>query len=161
MMGSIAAHLNPKSGICAIPCTGLGIAHAVTMSIRTTLAENFEALRGKYRDRYRLPDIARAGGPANGTLGRILAKQAGATIDTLERLAEVYDCEPWQLLVPEMNPDKMPQLGGGWPFANITPEQFATLPERVRVEVEERLAGAYLIHQRQKKPPASNGTTGP
>lgn len=76
------------------------------MKIRDVLAENFAALRAKNRALSRLPDIVKAGGGTNGTLGRIPLKTTGVSIDALEPLARVYGIEPWQLLAEGLGADK-------------------------------------------------------
>lgn len=52
--------------------------------------------------------IVAAGGAANGQLGRVRNAEDNVGIDILDRLAEVFGMEPWQLLHP--NPDQIPNL---------------------------------------------------
>lgn len=78
------------------------------MKIRDVLADNFAALRAKHRALSRLPDIVKAGGGTNGTLGRIPLKRTGVSIDALEPLAHVYGVEPWQLIAENLGADKVP-----------------------------------------------------
>ena len=78
------------------------------MGIRDVLADNFAALRAKHRALSRLPDIVKAGGGTNGTLGRIPLKETGVSIDVLEPLARAYGVEPWQLVCENLGSDKAP-----------------------------------------------------
>ena len=43
-------------------------------------------------------------------MNRIAGEKHAATVDTLDLLAERIGCQPWQLLVPNMDPDNLPML---------------------------------------------------
>ena len=43
-------------------------------------------------------------------IDRILKAQHAATVDTLDLIAEKIGCQPWQLLVPGMDPHNLPML---------------------------------------------------
>lgn len=130
------------------------------MSIRDVLAENFESLRNAGKRLYSLPDITKAGGGSNGTLGRILKKDSGATIDTVEQLARTYRLETWQLLVPGLDPKAPPVIqgkAGEWPFVHFSRHDYDTyLTEQERKDTEALLLGKITMakHAAQKK----NGT---
>lgn len=110
MIGSIAANCNPDFGIAQFPTMGVGLCHDSQMDrqAREVLAENLSALM---RDRPRLDTfkkIVAAGVPSNGTLDRIRRKKAGCSVDQLDALADVFDLEPWQLLIPGLQPNNPP-----------------------------------------------------
>lgn len=81
-------------------------------SPRDILADNLRRLRDARPHLDTLPKIAAAGGPSNGTLDRIQRRAAGASIDTLERLAAVFELEPWQLLIDGLEPNNPPLVRG-------------------------------------------------
>lgn len=47
------------------------------------------------------PIIYQKTGVSVGTISRIKNKGVGTGIDTVERLAEVFGCEAWELLIPD------------------------------------------------------------
>lgn len=64
-------------------------------------------------------------GFANGTAQRILDSETALGSDTLERLADGLGVHAWQLLVPDLDPEKLPKLEPlpfRWPFRQIDPE---------------------------------------
>jgi hypothetical protein len=124
------------------------------MSSRDTLAANFKKLRAASPGLSRLPDITKAGGGSNGTLGRIASKETGATIDTVEQLAAVYGLEAWQMLVPtlEAHPgaNGRPVVTGlpDWPFALVDRARYEALSPEQRGHVQANLLG--LIKEAEK-----------
>ncbi len=79
---------------------------------REILAANLQRLMEARPHLNTLPRIAAAGGPSNGTLDRIRRCQAGASIDQLEKLARVFELEPWQLLIDGLEPNNPPLVRG-------------------------------------------------
>jgi hypothetical protein len=65
------------------------------------VAENVKRCMQESRDYNSGPAIYRKTGVSVGTLSRILNKEVATGIDTLERLAEVFECEPWELMIPD------------------------------------------------------------
>lgn len=103
--GSFKAFLNAhcwESGIGKLPC----------MSTRDVLAENLKALMAERADRSTLAKIIEAsrGRLSNGKLGRIRSASHATDVDALGDLAKVFGMEPWQLLVPNLNPKALPRL---------------------------------------------------
>lgn len=43
-------------------------------------------------------------------MSRIIGEEHAATVDTLDLIAERIGCQPWQLLVPNMDPGNLPML---------------------------------------------------
>ncbi len=68
--------------------------------------------------------ISRDGGPVRGKVSkwakdnglqqkqidRLIKKEVSATVDTLDEIAAAIGCQPWQLLVPNMQIDQLPML---------------------------------------------------
>lgn len=142
----MGAHINPVFGILQIPRLGLGIGHTFQMTSRDTLAANFKKLRAATPGLSRLPDITKAGGGSNGTLGRIASMESGATIDTVEQLAAVYGLEAWQMLVPTLEAKQGPNgktvISGlpNWPFTRVDQSRYEKLDAEQRAFVQGKLA---------------------
>jgi transcriptional regulator with XRE-family HTH domain len=77
---------------------------------RQVLANNLKALMASHRNLDNFKKIVAAGGPSNGTLDRIRRMDASATVDTLDSLAKVFGIDPWQLMVPGLDPTNPPLL---------------------------------------------------
>lgn len=80
------------------------------MRPRDTLAANLRRLMEANPKLSTLPAIAAAGGPSNGTLDRARRAEAAIRLDELGRIAQVFGVEPWMLLVPDLNPARLPRL---------------------------------------------------
>lgn len=82
------------------------------MRPRDVLAANLNALMAARPDLSRLQDITAAsdGKLTNGTLDRVRRAEVALTLDKLADLAEVFDVQPWQLLVEGFDPHAIPQL---------------------------------------------------
>ena len=103
---------NPFSGIGASPVTGWRVAHSPAMA-RDILAANLKALMAAHPRLNTLTKITAAGGPPNGVLDRIRRADSACRIDSLTQLARVFGLEPWQILVPGLDPHRLPQLEMG------------------------------------------------
>lgn len=81
-------------------------------SLRKTLAENVEKLRAmRQRDtRASVRAFAAGAGLQPMKVGRVLSEKAGATVETVQQLADAFTLQPWQLLVPDFDPLKPPRL---------------------------------------------------
>jgi hypothetical protein len=77
---------------------------------RDVLAANLVRLMKAHPDLSSFPAITERGGGANGTLDRIRRKESATSIDNLAPLASVFGLEPWQLLVPDLDPAAPPQI---------------------------------------------------
>ena len=77
---------------------------------RDILAANLKALMAAHPDLDTLPKITKKGGPPNGTLDRMRRADAACRIDALAQVAHVFGLQPWQLLVPGLDPHAPPQL---------------------------------------------------
>lgn len=134
----------PNGGSVAIPRYGSRVlADFRDMRPRDILRKNFLALRRATPALNRLPDITKAGGGANGTLGRIQKADVAVGVDYLEPLARTFGIEPWQLLHPclTVEPDKSakPKVSvevPAWPFSSELASAIGALggPQRARLE---------------------------
>jgi hypothetical protein len=124
----------PEIGMCQAPLTGFLLVQTHGMkegkSSRQILAANLKALMGAHLGLSTFPKIVAAGGPSNGTLDRIRRMESGASIDQLDTLAKVFGLEPWQLLVPDLDPTNPPML------AHVTQRQLEML-ERIKQAAKE------------------------
>ena len=76
---------------------------------QAVLAENLMRLR--HANRFTQKQLAKKAGLGEGTIHRASdGKQSAATLETIEALAEAFNLEPWQLLVPDLNPESPPRL---------------------------------------------------
>lgn len=106
MIGSIAAHANPKFGFFAThPWDArAGTLARMKKSLQKILAENVEALM-KHRPEVGTEKLLRAKAKiGGGTLDGIRQMDKAPTLRTLEKLAKAFDIEPYQLLIPDFDP---------------------------------------------------------
>ena len=80
------------------------------------------------------PKLSRRAKIGIGSVARIRNSQTDITLDTLTKLAEAFDLQPWQLLVPGLDPKNLPVL------RNLSPQE-AELYERLRSVIIERDSG--------------------
>lgn len=78
------------------------------LGIREILASNLKALMAK--SKHSQGDLFRLSNVAQSTIGRVINMQVDATVATIEAIAEVYKLQPWQLLVPNLDPSNPPML---------------------------------------------------
>lgn len=130
------------------------------MNIREVLAANLLELRNASITLKSGPPIHQAGGPANGTFGRIMSKETGATIDTLKLLGDVFGVKPWQLLLPGLkaksNSTNHPILIGipGWPFPLVDQKRYDRLSPEEQGFVQGKLI--TFIEEIEKARPKSS-----
>lgn len=94
-----------------------------------------------------------------GTATRLKEQQTSTGADVLEKIAGVFSVQSWQLLVPDLDPQKLPSLGGdssGWPMPLIDKASFLSLSMESRVFVQGYLK--RLIEERAVL--ENNGGTG-
>lgn len=79
-------------------------------------------------------------GIGEATLTRIQEGSPGTQLDSLVSLAAAFDLEPWQLLVPDLDPDAPPRL---------REQAYSTLVEQIAHQLEgnraQQLAVAALL----------------
>lgn len=74
------------------------------------LGKNLGALMESHPNLSSNPKLASKTGLGTGTLSRLRNGEVDATVSTLEKLAVAFELEPWQLLVPRMDPGNPPAL---------------------------------------------------
>lgn len=77
---------------------------------RVILAQNLTALMAGKIDKESQSALKRRSGVAQATIGRILRKEVNYRIETVAALARAFNLEPWQLLVPDLDPGNLPVL---------------------------------------------------
>lgn len=65
------------------------------------LAENLERLMDEHPGLDSGPAIQRAIGLSPSSIGRIKRQEVAVGIDMVDKLAQAFGCEPWELLVPD------------------------------------------------------------
>lgn len=75
-----------------------------------TLALNVKALMARTGGPSTQGELHRRSGVAQATIGRILKGDQTARVETVAMIAKAYGLEPWQLLVPGMDPTNPPTL---------------------------------------------------
>lgn len=88
------------------------------------------------------PKVARAARIAQRSVGRILAAEQSPTLDTVYKLAQAFDLEPWQLLIEGLEPNNPP-------ITKQTDERQREMFDRFRKAAEE--LAHYHVHQRRDK----------
>lgn len=170
MIDSIATDFAPVFGTVSYSrIRDSGIGRLPPMRGKDNKARSRDVLRAnvntlmkseRFRDSFGTPrQLIEAGkGVTNGTLARIRNAETGASVDTLDALAETFGIEPWQLLIPNIRADTMPTLASPALLSEIRslvlrespktePEQAdgnptVPLPESGKTDVPARQPGA-------------------
>lgn len=69
-------------------------------------------------------------GFSNGTAQRLLGGETSFGVDLLAEVSAAFGLEPWQLCVPNLDPDRVPALhepSSRWPFRSIDQDVVAGL----------------------------------
>lgn len=85
-----------------IPHSGQRITYDIEMDTKTILANNLKVLKGYYG--ISTLKMAKKCGVGNGTIGRALLGQGALDLDSITSIAVAFKLEPWQLLVPNLDP---------------------------------------------------------
>jgi hypothetical protein len=97
-------------------------------------------------------------GIGQGTAQAVLDASRELRIETITRLAEGLHVQPWQLLVPNLDPERLPTLEPAsfrWPFRRIDPDVITGLVGTTAREVENGLLG--LLAAMGVQPKAGHG----
>lgn len=78
--------------------------------LRETVAANLQRLMEDHVELRTQSALARRSKVPQRTIGRIVNKEVTASLDVLEALAKPFDLQPWQLLVPGIDPKNPPVL---------------------------------------------------
>lgn len=109
--------------------------------LKSVLANNVRALLGHQGITAVTAELVRRG-IANGTVTRILDAKTAIGLDKLAELAACLNVEVWQLLVPGLDPERMPTtepLAFRWPFSRIDPTAVLGLSGTAALNVENGL----------------------
>lgn len=85
-----------------------------------------------------------------GTSTRIKEQETSVGTDKLDLIAKAFGIQTWQLLVPGLDPDALPVLGGDadeWPMPMVSKNRFLALPPNERVFVQGYMT--RLIEERE------------
>lgn len=93
-------------------------------------AANLEALMSATPELKSNPKLAQKTGLSTASISRLRNAQGNANLETLEAIAHAFHMEPWQLLVPHMEPRNPPAL-------QPLTEQERRLYERLREVAKE------------------------
>ena len=77
---------------------------------KTVLWKNVLALMIYHWGGENLPRLSREAKIGPGTASRIKASETSVGLDVLQKVADAFHVQPWQLLVPEMDPQNPPVL---------------------------------------------------
>lgn len=82
----------------------------VTKPARAILAANLLTLKEGSRPPFSQGQIGSAIGVNQTTIGRILNQKHKTGVDSLDGLGKLFRLHPWQLLVPELDPSRPPEV---------------------------------------------------
>lgn len=99
-------------------------------STAKVLGANLNALMAHHSDLSSNPKVAKKTELGTGTISRLRNGDVDANLSTLEKLSEAFGLHPWQLLVPNLDPENVPAL------LPVT-EQERRLYERLREVAKE------------------------
>lgn len=77
------------------------------------------------------PKLAKKTKLGTGTISRLRNGSVNANLETLEAIAKAFDVEPWQLLVPVMDPNNPPVLQTAGDSERELYRQFKTIAKQV------------------------------
>jgi hypothetical protein len=108
----------------------------------------------RFKDRLGVPRqviAASEGEISNGTLGRVRNAENGTRLDTVDALAKTFGIEPWQLLVPDLNPAALPQLANPQLLSEIR-SLLLTTPETISNNTDQSAAVNSTVAGKKKSP---------
>lgn len=107
--------------------------------LKKVVAENIRALLGIQEGARGATSALLALGIANGDATRALKGETSIGLDKLAELAEKLKVQPWQLCVPDLDPNRLPSVEPmtfRWPFRQVDPEVVTGLVGTVARNVE-------------------------
>lgn len=78
--------------------------------LRETVSVNLQRLMEEHVELRTQSALARRAKVPQRTIGRIVNREVTASLDVLEALAKPFDLQPWQLLIPNIDPKNPPVL---------------------------------------------------
>lgn len=89
-----------------------------------------------------IDDVTKKTKVGRGTIQRIKEGNTSCGLDVVTKLATAFGIDPWQLLVPNIDPNRLPRLDNEtfrWPFRNVDMEMITGLVGSPAVAVENGL----------------------
>lgn len=109
---------------------------------RHILAKNVRALMKASRKLTTLQKLADASGVSKGVVERMTKAEANTGIDHLEGIAKAFEIPLWLLLSEDLDPLTKTHVNV-WPFEELSPYQYAELPDRKKGAIEARVLDLY------------------
>ena len=81
-----------------------------TKPTKDVLAENINTLMRVNTSLDSNPKVSGKADLGTGSISRIRNADGAINLDTLDKLAKCFDLQPWQMLVPELDPKSPPVL---------------------------------------------------
>ena len=109
--------------------------------LKLVIRDNMRSLLGLRPEDAGVAEVMRLGF-ANGSAQRLLAGATNINAKTLAKLAHGLHVKPWQLCVPNLDPERLPSLdviAFRWPFRSIDPEVITGLVGTAAQSVENGL----------------------
>ena len=106
---------------------------------KKVLWENVSRLMVKRYGKENLTRLAADSGVGPGTCTRIKVQSTSVGLEVVEAVAKALDAEPWQMLVPDLDPYNLPSLSGDsgqWPMPMVSKDRFLSLPADDRVFIQ-------------------------
>lgn len=124
-------------------------------SSREILAANLAALRDAEPGKLSQAELGKRGSVDQTTAGRILQAKNAMRLDGLDTFAKGFRLSPWQLLVPDLDPKKPPQIAHFSARAVEVARLYDELPP-----AKQRLlyAQAQVLHNPDAEPDLSPGS---
>lgn len=110
MRSSINAEHKPIYGVCATLTWGAFYDIIIFMMLRNILAENIRSLMESSQSAGTEKSLRQQAKIGGGTLDGARQGTKAITIDSLEKIAHALHVQPWQLLIPGLDPANPPQL---------------------------------------------------
>ncbi len=109
---------------------------------RHILAKNVRALMQTRPHLNTIVKLTKASGVSKGVVERMTKAEANTGVDHLAGVARAFGLPTWALLSENLDPAQdtaTPQ----WPFEDLTPQQYAELPDRKKGVIEARAIDVY------------------
>lgn len=128
--------------------------------LKLIIRDNVRALLGLEEGQSGVQRLIDMGVP-NGNAQRVLSGIASVGVDTVAQIASALGFQPWQLLVPNLDPADLPSTDSRefrWPFRRVDPDQVLGLVGSAAAAVETGLLVALAAAG--ISPRKRNGTNG-
>lgn len=115
---------------------------------RTVLWESVSRLMRKKYGKDNLTRLAKDAGIGPGTATRIKDQETSVGIENLDKIADVFGVQAWQLLTPNLDADSLPRIGANeWPLPMVDKARYLNLPPDDRVLIQGYMT--RLIEERE------------